>query len=50
MRFIRGGRKAYSSFESLKLAVDGYIHYYNNTRIKNKLKCSPVQYREKMAT
>ena len=38
--------KIYSSFDSLKLAIE-YIDYYNIRRIKTKLKISPVKYREK---
>ena len=38
----------YDSFDSLKKAIDDYIHYYNNHRIKFKLKCSPVEYRMKL--
>lgn len=36
----------FDSVESLKHAIDDYIHYYNHDRIKLKLKgLSPVQYR-----
>ncbi|HFF1621898.1 TPA: transposase, partial [Yersinia enterocolitica] len=36
----------YEDVEQLKKAVDEYIHYYNNERIKVKLNgLSPVQYR-----
>lgn len=38
--------KIYRSFEELKLAIEEYIYYYNNKRIKEKLKWrSPVNYR-----
>ena len=38
--------KIYRSFEELKLAIEEYIYYYNNKRIKEKLKwCSQVDYR-----
>lgn len=38
--------KIYRSFEELKKAVIDYIYYYNNLRIKKKLKWnSPVDYR-----
>lgn len=38
--------KNYQTFSQLKQAIDEYIHYYNNDRIKVKLKgLSPVQYR-----
>ena len=38
--------KIYRSFEELKLAIEEYIYYYNNKRIKEKLKWrSPVDYR-----
>lgn len=37
----------YHSFEELKQAIDGYIHYYNHERMKRKLNWqSPVQFRE----
>ena len=36
----------YYSYEDLKTAIDKYIHYYNNQRIKEKLSwMSPVEYR-----
>lgn len=36
----------YESIDELKVAIDEYIHYYNNERIKTKLNgLSPVQYR-----
>ena len=38
--------KVYRSFEELKQAVNKYIYYYNNERIKAKLTgMSPVEYR-----
>ena len=38
--------KTYKSFEELKSAIEEYIYYYNNKRIKEKLKWrSPVNYR-----
>ena len=38
--------KVFRSFEELKQAVDKYIFYYNNERIKAKLTgMSPVEYR-----
>jgi len=40
--------EVYTSYEFLKETIDEYIYYYNNKRIKSKLKCSPVQYRLKM--
>ena len=40
----------FKSYESLQLAIIDYIHYYNNDRIKLKLKgLSPVQYRTQAA-
>ena len=36
----------FSSYDELKEALEKYIDYYNNKRIKSKLKgLSPVQYR-----
>lgn len=36
----------FESMEDFKLELEKYIHYYNNDRIKTKLKgMSPVQYR-----
>lgn len=36
----------YYSYEELKVAIEKYIKYYNEKRIKEKLKwMSPVQYR-----
>ena len=41
-----GHEKEFQDFEQLKQAIDSYIDYYNNDRIKVKLKgLSPVQYR-----
>ncbi len=41
-----GHEKEFSSYKKLKMAIDDYIYYYNNDRIKTKLKgLSPVQYR-----
>ena len=40
--------ETYCSFEELKMAIDKYIKYYNEKRIKAKLGwCSQVQYRLK---
>ncbi|WP_348524512.1 IS3 family transposase [Listeria seeligeri] len=38
----------YASFKQLKQAIEDWIHYYNHHRIKTKLGCSPIQYREQM--
>ncbi|MEE9759874.1 IS3 family transposase, partial [Listeria seeligeri] len=38
----------YASFKQLKQAIEDWIHYYNRHRIKTKLGCSPIQYREQM--
>ena len=35
----------WESLDEIKSALKQYIHYYNNKRIKLKLKMSPVQYR-----
>lgn len=41
-----GFEKEFQSIGQLKLAIVDYIEYYNNKRIKVKLKgLSPVQYR-----
>ncbi len=41
----------YYSYEELKSAIEGYIEYYNNKRIKEKLGwLSPVQYRLSLLT
>ena len=37
--------KEYTSLEELKEEIIEYIDYYNNKRIKSKLKMSPVNYR-----
>lgn len=43
-----GYEKSFSSLEALETAISDYIDYYNNKRIKIKLKgLSPVQYRTK---
>ena len=43
-----GYEKMFKLIEHLKQAIVGYIDYYNNKRIKVKLKgLSPVQYRTK---
>ena len=43
-----GGRPVFKSIEHLEQAIVDYINYYNNKRIKIKLKgLSPVQYRTK---
>ena len=40
--------KTYYSYEQLEKAIEEYIQYYNNERIKERLGyCSPVQYRKK---
>ena len=42
--------KTYKSYEQLKQAIDVYIKYYNEERIKEKLGyLSPVEYRRKNA-
>lgn len=41
-----GFEKTFKSLDDLRLAISDYIDYYNNKRIKTKLKgLSPVQYR-----
>ena len=43
--------KVYNCFEELKSAIDSYIYYFNNERIKQKLNWqSPVQFRKTTAT
>ncbi len=43
-----GYEKSFKSLEHLEQAIMEYIDYYNNKRIKVKLKgLSPVQYRTK---
>ena len=37
--------RKWTSIEDFKVALKEYIRYYNNERIKLKLKMSPVQYR-----
>ncbi|AAN58724.1 IS861, transposase OrfB [Streptococcus mutans KK21] len=40
--------KTFKSLDKLEKAITNYIFYYNNKRIKTKLKgLSPVQYRTK---
>ena len=41
---------SYHSLQHLKLAISEYIEYYNNDRIVSRLKCSPVQYKNKVTT
>ena len=39
--------REFSSMEEFKVELEKYINYYNNVRIKSKLKgMSPVQYRK----
>ncbi|MBU5583292.1 IS3 family transposase, partial [Enterococcus sp. S181_ASV_20] len=39
--------ETYHSFDELKTAIDDYIYYYNNHRMKQKLNWkSPVQFRK----
>ena len=46
-----GYEKTFKSIEHLEQAIVDYINYYNNKRIKIKLKgLSPVQYRTKSFT
>lgn len=41
-----GNEKAFTTYHQLKEALEDYIHYYNNCRIKERLNgLSPVQYR-----
>lgn len=43
-----GYEKTFKSIDKLEQAITDYIFYYNNKRIKAKLKgISPVQYRTK---
>ncbi|MGT2780346.1 IS3 family transposase, partial [Streptococcus lutetiensis] len=43
-----GYEKTFKSLDKLEQAITDYIFYYNNKRIKTKLKgLSPVQYRTK---
>ncbi|MGG5325556.1 hypothetical protein IGJ83_003237 [Enterococcus pernyi] len=41
--------EVYTSFKNLAQSIGDWIEYYNHLRIKTKLGCSPVQYRERMA-
>lgn len=43
-----GNESKFSTLNDLKIVLEEYIDYYNNRRIKNRLKLSPVQYRLKM--
>lgn len=46
-----GQEHQYKSVEELATAIDAYIEYYNNKRIKSKLKgLTPVQYRNQSLT
>ncbi|EGT2204146.1 hypothetical protein DFW37_00115 [Clostridioides difficile] len=41
-------RKTYKNFNELEIAITitGYIYYYNNKRIKERLNChNPIKYR-----
>ena len=41
----------FSSLEELQTGLDHYIHYYNQDRIKLKLKgLSPIDYRRRFAS
>ena len=40
-----GKEHEYKSIEDLKKAVEKYIKYYNNERIVNRLKTSPIKYK-----
>ena len=41
-----GQENSYKNIEELKVAIDEYIDYYNNRRIKLKLKgLTPAEYR-----
>ncbi|KXT78494.1 integrase core domain-containing protein [Streptococcus sp. DD13] len=49
--FFFGYEKTFQSLEQLEQAIVDYIDYYNNKRIKIKLKgLSPVKYRTKSFT
>ena len=42
-----GHEQDFKTFDELKKAINDYINYYNNKRIKRKIKwMSPTQYRE----
>ncbi|HHW49509.1 MAG TPA: IS3 family transposase [Clostridiaceae bacterium] len=43
-----GNENKFSILNDLKIVLEKYMDYYNNRRIKNRLKLSPVQYRLKM--
>lgn len=39
--------RKFNTFDELKKAVIEYIHYYNNKRYQNRLKCmTPIEYRQ----
>ena len=45
-KMFYGHEKKFNDVDQLKSVIDKYIYYYNNKRIKVKLKgLSPVQYR-----
>ncbi|EAD9617553.1 IS3 family transposase [Listeria monocytogenes] len=43
---MRGG--IYTSFVQWNQAINEWIHSYNHHRMKTKLDCSPIPYRERM--
>ncbi|WP_159442418.1 IS3 family transposase, partial [Mycoplasmopsis verecunda] len=43
--FFYPNRKRFDSIEQFISELNGYIWYYNNKRIKLRLKSSPVDYR-----
>ena len=43
-------QKEWNSIDDFKAALKEYIRYYNNERIKLKLKMSPVKYRTHFQT
>lgn len=45
-----GQKRKYRNIGDLKKAIEKYINFYNNKRIKTKLKTSPVDYRLKNTT
>ena len=50
-QFLENNEKTFKSLKQLEQAIVDYIDYYNNKRIKVKLKgLSPVQYRTKSFT